>query len=143
MFLNIFMSRWITPQVLPLTPSWTARWRMLCCTTLWFSSTWAPAIVVKLLKRRDARWRKGCSSTAPERPGTVNRYGVKFSQGHTHHTSVVKVSVSMCVFYRQVRGAASVPGSHGEADGEVRGQTPGRLQEDLSQRGRGEIRQVL
>lgn len=51
--------------------------------------------------------------------------------------------VCMCVFYHQVGGAASVPGSHGGADGEVRGQTPGRLQEDLSQRGRREIRQVL
>lgn len=47
------------------------------------------------------------------------------------------------VFYHQVRGAASVPGCHGGADGAIRGQTPGRLQEDLSQRGRGEIRQVL
>lgn len=49
----------------------------------------------------------------------------------------------VCVFYHQVRGAASVPGSHDGADGAVRSQTPGRLQEDLSQRGRREIRQIL
>lgn len=36
-----------------------------------------------------------------------------------------------------------MPGGHGGADGEVPGQTPGRLQENLPQRGRREIRRVL
>lgn len=76
------MFRWITPQVSPLTRSWTARWRMRCCTTRWSSSTWAPATVARSPKRRDAGWRTGCSKTAPERPGySAALYFVKQKHG--------------------------------------------------------------
>lgn len=54
-------------------------------------------------------------------------------RSNTH--TFVGLCVSVCVFHRQVRGAAAEPGSHGGADGEVRGQSPERLQKDLPQRG--------
>lgn len=43
----------------------------------------------------------------------------------------------------QGAGAASEPGSDSGADGGVRGQTPWRIQKDLSQKRRRKVRQIL